>query len=164
MRACAACGGMFPDARRKGPYCSLKCAYEAARVPGESKKKESGPARRKGTAVLKISPRRLPKPALPATKPYRGMTPEDAELKRLYEASKRQQEAEEQFANRKRNTRPNDCFTAEEDAAIRRMSKEGKSLKEIARELGRPYPSVVKRKRRLDVDDSGFSRFLEGLL
>lgn len=113
---------------------------------------------------LRVDPSKLPKPPMPATKEYRGFTPEDMALKRLYEATKRQEKLKARFGNRKKQYHPHNYFTAEEDEKIREMIKAGSSIKEIAESLGRPYPSIVVRKKRLQEEDRQIKKILEELL
>lgn len=88
------------------------------------------------------------------------MTPEERGLKRLYEAAKRQQEQKALYENRKKEYHPNNRFSEEEDAQIREMMKAGAAIREIADALGRPYPSIVARRKRLQEEDDEFTRFL----
>lgn len=151
--------GAFVSWRMQGEC--LACRYERIRNP----EKEAANELEKKRIRVRLDIAKLPKPILPATKPYRGWGPEDFELKRIYEAAKRQRKMQRQLTEQAKQVKNGKkMFTPEEDAAIRRLSKEGKSLKEIAQKLGRPYASVAARKKKLVAEDSGFNRFLEGLL
>lgn len=138
----------------------MACRYSRIRRRHEldGDKKETAGIR------IRIDPSRLPEPPRPATKPYRGFTAEDMALKRMYEAAKRQEEMKERFENRKKQYHPKNYFTTEEDEKIRAMVKEGISLKEIAAELDRPYPSIVARRKRLQEEDEEIKKILEELL
>lgn len=150
IMVCSKCGRLV--SRYLKGEC-LACRYRAARsraVGRETKK----------TMRIKVDVSRLPVPPRPATKGYRGLTAEDRTLKMLYEAAKRQQGQKARHGSRKKEYHPNNRFSEEEDARIREMMEAGATIREIADALGRPYSSVVARRKRLREECDELTRFL----
>ncbi len=159
MYQCSECGRVI-SSKMHGKCMACRYAEIRRRHGTDGNKKKTVGIR------LRVDPSKLPKPPRPATKEYRGFTAEDMALKRLYEATKRQEKLKARFEgqNRKKQYHPHNYFTAEEDEKIREMIKAGSSIKEIAESLGRPYPSIVGRKKRLQEEDRQIKKILEELL
>ncbi len=95
MKRCATCGWWFEssDARRK--FCDGECRKEAQRISWKRSKERKKDASPKKKAILKIRPDKLPKPQRAATKEFKGMSKDDAKLKKLWEEKERRKDFEE---------------------------------------------------------------------
>lgn len=145
---CPICGKWHIPLHKKN-FCSLRCAYAAVRAHSALLRSESMSQTK--YIKLKVDPRRLPKPLLAPTREVRAETPDDKAIRELYEAVQRQRAIGDRLREmaKKNGRKP---FTPKEDAAIMQMANDGRSSRDIAEALGRPYPSVVARRKRIFFD------------
>lgn len=181
---CAMCGKEIPNSTSNRKYCEV-CRIEANREHARNRlsrmsmlkilkpKAETSPTPSQAAeeytpvipnnpvrARLKVDPSSLPKPLLPPTKEWRGMTPEDKLLESIAK-SKRAYRANGNGKNKKRNSHPLDGYTREEDAMILDMADNGRSLEDISSALGRPVGGVRYRLKRLRRDQDDLRKLLE---
>ena len=139
MYQCSDCGRIISS--KMHGKC-MACRYAEIRRHARAKEKSR-------IVRLKVDVSKLPKPPREPTLAYRGPSPEDRELKRLYEAAKRQQAMEEAYKNRKRECHPHNRYTPEEDAMLLEMADEGAEVGVIAQAMGRSAAGVKQRLMKL---------------
>lgn len=120
---CTICGAEYPDARHKGPYCSLRCAYEKNKVKEAQEPKK---------IRLRIDPRKLPKPPRPRTVEYRTKERPARALHLdgdwlLYDDVDGAERLREHAERGRRNSIKARTFTPEEDAIILQLAEEGET-------------------------------------
>ena len=171
---CRNCLLEYPQARKKGPYCSLRCAYigklmqNSLAKPGATVKITPGLIRRadesefmpvvektcRRPAILKVDPSKLPKPLLPATRPPQlrnRLTPEEMALARELEPAEGSPAKQfhmiprEEYIERCRRGGVRKYWNEERDRQLMELKEKGLKWSDIARRMGKTQSSVINR-------------------